>query len=81
MSPVCECGISYVVIAKVWYSRHDLLGRHWAHMRSKGKIKPRKPAADESGLAENMTEAEVRAQLDAVNQAMQQSGAVKGGKE
>ena len=39
------------------------------------------PAADESGLAENMTEAQVRAELDAVNQAMQQSGAVKGGNE
>ena len=42
MSPVCECGIPYVVIAKVRYSRHDLLGKHWAYMRSKGKIKPRK---------------------------------------
>ena len=73
MSPVCECSISYVIVAGVRYSRHDLLGKHWAYMRSKGKIKPRKPAADESGLAENMTEAEVRVQLDAVNQAMLQS--------
>ena len=47
--PTCECGISYVVVAKVWYSRHDLLGKHWAYMRSKGKIKPRK--AKENGAS------------------------------
>ena len=40
--PVCECGIPYVIVANQKYSRHNLLGKHWAHMRSKGKTKPRK---------------------------------------
>ena len=42
MSPICECSIAFIVVAGVRYSRHDLLGKHWAYMRSKGKIKPRK---------------------------------------
>ena len=95
MSPTCECGIPYVVIAKVWYSRHDLLGKHWAYMRSKGKIKPRK--ADKQApeielavsalmtLGHNKTEAKrmvVEPEPDEaalVKAILEQSGAVKGG--
>ena len=83
MSPTCSCTGSYILVAGVRYSKH-FEPSHYSRInkgKKKAKVKAaRKPAADESGLAENMTEAQVRAALDAVNQAMQQSGAVKGDK-
>ena len=84
MSPTCrDCGSEKVGWDKTKAGHHYLRDFGQPHnntcpaKQSEAKVKV--PAADESGLAENMTEAEVRAALDAVNQAMQQSGAVKGG--
>ena len=93
MSPTCrDCGSEKVGWDKTKAGRHYLRDFGQPHKntcpakngQTAAKLKVQVPAGnatDESGLAENMTEAQVRAQLDAVNQAMQQSGAVKGGKE
>lgn len=84
MSPTCrDCGSEKVGWDKTKAGRHYLRDFGQPHNNTcpaKNGQTAANPAADESGLAENMTEAEVRAQLDLVNQAMQQSGAVKGGK-
>ena len=86
MSPTCrDCGSEKVGWDKTKDGHHYLRDFAQPHnntcpAKNGQTAAKKKPAADESGLAENMTEAQVRAQLDAVNQAMQQSGAVKGGK-
>ncbi len=68
----CECGEPVILIKGEKWAKHMGGRNHWGAMQKLGKVQPRKaqPAQNESGLREDMSEAEVRAQLNAVNEGL-----------